>query len=113
MLGHPDLAPLLGSCLLILVAMRAEELERNRSLRLLAFGATVVYLNHGSFGATPRPVLQAQQRWREALERQPVRFLIRDLEAKQQKNLLAFFDDPKPRREIYGLICSGSKQLFL
>jgi isopenicillin-N epimerase len=42
---------------------------------------TVTFLNHGSFGACPRPVLDAQTRWRERLESQPVRFLIRELEA--------------------------------
>jgi len=37
------------------------------------------YLNHGSFGACPRRVLAAQERWRERMERQPVRFLDREL----------------------------------
>jgi isopenicillin-N epimerase len=37
------------------------------------------FLNHGSYGATPRPVLQAQGRWRERMERQPVRFMNREL----------------------------------
>ncbi len=40
----------------------------------------VTFLNHGSFGACPRPVLEAQQRLRERLEHQPVRFLGRELE---------------------------------
>ncbi|HZA15004.1 MAG TPA: aminotransferase, partial [Myxococcaceae bacterium] len=39
----------------------------------------VDFLNHGSFGACPRPVLEAQQQLREELERQPIRFMLRDL----------------------------------
>lgn len=40
---------------------------------------TVTFLNHGSFGATPRPVLEAQARWRAEMEREPVAFLARRL----------------------------------
>jgi len=40
----------------------------------------VDFLNHGSFGATPRIVLDAQQVWRERIEAEPVRFLARDIE---------------------------------
>jgi len=35
----------------------------------------VVFLNHGSFGATPRPVMEACQGFQLELEREPVRFL--------------------------------------
>jgi isopenicillin-N epimerase len=41
---------------------------------------SVDFLNHGSFGATPRPVLAAQQAWRERLETEPVRFMVEALE---------------------------------
>ncbi len=37
----------------------------------------VTYLNHGSFGATPRPVFSEYQRWQRELENQPVEFLGR------------------------------------
>jgi isopenicillin-N epimerase len=38
---------------------------------------TVTFLNHGSFGATPRPVFDEYQRWQRELESQPVEFLGR------------------------------------
>ncbi len=53
----------------------------------------IVFLNHGSFGAAPRPVLAAQDRYREQMEREPVRFMVRELEPllDTARNTLAAF----------------------
>ena len=37
--------------------------------------ADMVFLNHGSYGATPKEILSEQQRWRDRLESQPCRFI--------------------------------------
>ncbi len=49
------------------------------SRRLWLLEEDMAFLNHGSFGATPRRVLAAQDRWRLALERQPMRFMMEEL----------------------------------
>ncbi len=41
---------------------------------------SITFLNHGSFGATPRVVLEKQSEYRAQLEREPVRFFVRELE---------------------------------
>jgi isopenicillin-N epimerase len=40
----------------------------------------ITFLNHGSFGAAPRAVLEKQNEYRAQLEREPVRFFVRELE---------------------------------
>jgi isopenicillin-N epimerase len=40
------------------------------------------YLNHGSFGACPRAVLDAREELYRRLERQPITFLVREWEAR-------------------------------
>ncbi len=50
----------------------------------------IIFLNHGSFGATPRPVLDTYQEWQTRLERQPVQFITRELlpELKKARQIL-------------------------
>lgn len=40
----------------------------------------ITFLNHGSFGACPIPVLEAQTCFREQLEQEPLRFFMREFE---------------------------------
>lgn len=51
---------------------------RNPYKKLFLLDPKVVFLNHGSFGACPRPVFKAYQTWQRLLERQPVQFFGRD-----------------------------------
>jgi len=65
MTHHPNPSPLLGR------AVRHEWL----------LDPDFVSVNHGSFGATPRVVLAAQQDWQRQMEAQPGRFFSRILPA--------------------------------
>lgn len=48
---------------------------------LFLLDPSVLFFNHGSFGATPRPVFDEYQHWQRELECQPVKFLGRDINA--------------------------------
>ena len=52
----------------------------------------IVFLNHGSYGATPKPVFEAYQNWQLRLERQPVFFLGRELPALMRESRVALGD---------------------
>ena len=53
----------------------------------------ITFLNHGSYGATPIAVLAKQDEFRTQMEREPVRFMVRELEAllDQSRQTLADF----------------------
>jgi len=61
----------------------------------------IIFLNHGSFGATPRDVLESQTAYRARMEREPVRFLVRELEP-----LL-----DQARREVAAFVGAGAEGL--
>ncbi|KKD37421.1 aminotransferase class V-fold PLP-dependent enzyme [Limnoraphis robusta] len=57
------------------------ELQTSDYRKYWLLDADVTFLNHGSFGACPTPVLQLQTQLREQLERQPVHFFVREWES--------------------------------
>ena len=50
------------------------------SLGEWALDTDIDFLNHGSFGSCPRPILEIQNEWRARFERQPVTFVLNELE---------------------------------
>lgn len=46
--------------------------------RLFQLEDGAIYLNHGSYGATPKAVTAAQRRWQDRLEAEPSRFMERE-----------------------------------
>ena len=69
----------------------------------------ITFLNHGSYGATPRPVLEAQSEWRRTLERQPVQFMLRDLEPAALH--VAVFSPPVRHPCFYGIDMPSQSEL--
>ena len=61
-----------------------------------ALDPNVLYLNHGTVGAPPRRVLQAQQEIRDEIERQPSDFLLRRLSSIR----VGTETDEKPRMRV-------------
>ena len=52
----------------------------------------ILYLNHGSYGATPKGILQQQQLWREKMEYEPVQFMMQTLPGQLIKSRAAAAD---------------------
>ena len=63
----------------------------------------VIFLNHGSFGATPIPVLEVYQEWQCRLERHPVKVLDRDLKShfKHAREVLGRYLNIDPDNLVY------------
>lgn len=49
---------------------------QNPYKELWGLDPTIVFLNHGSFGATPKSILATQARWRSTMEEDPVYFMM-------------------------------------
>ena len=62
----------------------------------------ITFLNHGSFGACPKPVFDAYQNWQRKLENQPVQFMVIDV---YEHLALA-------RNKLGAFICCGGDDLF-
>ncbi len=63
----------------------------------------VIFLNHGSFGACPRPVFEEYQRFQRRLGHQPVLFLGREIldEMRKARQRLAEFVHSDPQDIVY------------
>ncbi len=63
----------------------------------------ITFLNHGSFGATPKAVLAKQEHVRAQMEREPVRFFVRELEGMldQNRKELAHFIGADPAGVVF------------
>jgi isopenicillin-N epimerase len=64
---------------------------------------SIAFLNHGSFGSCPRPVLEFQQEIRLRMERQPIQYFVRDLEAllDEAREALAQFLGAQPDNLVF------------
>jgi isopenicillin-N epimerase len=74
------------------------------SLRdLFLLDPDVVFLNHGSFGACPRPVFETYQNWQKKLEYQPVKFINTELadEFASARNILGDYLNVRAENLVY------------
>ncbi|HEY3855581.1 MAG TPA: aminotransferase class V-fold PLP-dependent enzyme [Verrucomicrobiae bacterium] len=64
---------------------------------------SIIFLNHGSFGSCPKPVLEFQRAMTDRLERQPIQFLVRDMEPMldEARAALARFIGAKPDNIVF------------
>lgn len=75
----------------------------NDLTKLFLLDPDVIFLNHGSFGATPRPVFEVYQNIQRQLEQQPVAFLGREYASRMQeaRTVLANYLDTDPDHIVF------------
>lgn len=56
---------------------------------LFLFDKDLIYLNHGSFGACPKPIFEEYQRWQLELEFSPVQFITKKFHEANALNKIA------------------------
>lgn len=71
------------------------------------------YLNHGSFGPPPRPVVEKQCEWQQALRAQPMDFFVRQMEPAwfAARDALARFVDTAPENLAFIENCTAGMNL--
>ena len=70
---------------------------------LFLLDPAVIFLNHGSFGAIPKPVFEDYQNWQVRLEKQPVLFLGREYDRLlyESRAQLGFYLNADARDLVY------------
>lgn len=81
-----------------MTTISAEELRKEHLL-----DPNIIFLNQGSFGATPKPVFDEYVKWNLEVERQPVEFLGRRLPAllKTSREALGAYLNADPDNLVY------------
>ena len=64
----------------------------------------IAFLNHGSFGATPKAILQKQREIQDLMEHEPVQFMLRELPERRWENLVALGDFVSAKPEDIALV---------
>ena len=76
---------------------------RSRFRRYWALAPDVAFLNHGSFGACPKPILKLQADLRRQMEAEPVQFLWRRYEERldPSRRQVAEFVGARPQDLVF------------
>src|ERR1039458_9736026 len=82
---------------------KIERLTPSRFRRHWFLAPGTIFLNHGSFGACPKPVLELQSELRRGMEAEPVQFLWRRYEERLEpaRAAVARFVGARPRDLVF------------